>query len=443
MMLDSARAELGAIETVNAVASGALSAIEACEAAIARIEALDGPINAVVVRDFDRAREAAREADTRIAKGKRAPLLGLPMTVKESFDIAGLPSSWGLSHAANFIPEKDSAVVSRLKAAGAVILGKTNIPPQLADLQADNPVYGRTVNPHDAERTPGGSSGGAAAALSAGMVAAEYGSDIGGSIRTPAHFCGVWGHKPTFTVVSPEGHVYPGTDGARPAMAVVGPLARNADDLDLLLTVTLDRPLPRNPKPLADTRFLYAADHPLIPTASGVRQVHEMAVAAIEKAGGTVIRAHPLLDEIFAYHADYMRMLGIAMAMGAPGPDGRQATAADWFALCDQQARCQRTWRALFGEVDFVLAPVISTTAHGHYGSMPLTERSITIDGTDHPYGNVFTWAGFATFPGLPSTSTPLGMDGHLPVGIQVIGPDHADHDCIAMASQIVKALDI
>ena len=237
--------EPGAIETAAQIRSGALSPLEAVDAAITRIEGLDGAINAVVVRDFDRARETAR----RMASPRPdQPLFGLPMTVKESFDVAGLPSSWGMAEFHGAIAQRDSAVVERLKRAGAVILGKTNVPPMLADWQATNPNYGRTVNPHDPERTPGGSSGGSAAALALGMVPAEYGSDIGGSIRVPAHFSGVWGHKTTWGVVSSRGQEFPGSDGREIELGVVGPLARNGEDLALLFEVTADRSLPRHDK---------------------------------------------------------------------------------------------------------------------------------------------------------------------------------------------------
>ena len=278
-----------ATATIAAIAAGALSPSEACEAAIARIEAQDGAINAVVVRDFARARAAAAALTTAGPQPSQR-LFGLPMTVKESFDVAGLPTSWGIADHAGNIATRDAVVVSRLKAAGAVILGKTNIPPFLADWQSDNPMYGRTVNPHDATRVPGGSSGGATAALASGMVAAEFGSDIGGSIRVPAHFSGVWGHKPTWGVIRSKGQEFPGTSGHDMALAVVGPLARSAEDLALLFDVAVDAPIPANPKPIAGARFLYIADHPLCPVSSAVRGPIEAAVAAIEAAGGLVER---------------------------------------------------------------------------------------------------------------------------------------------------------
>jgi len=228
--------ELTAVETADAVRSGKVSALEVCDAAIDRIEATDGPINAVVVRDFDRARAAAKALDADGAKGSDRPLIGVAMTVKESNNVAGLPTTWGFPDHANNIVDRDSVVVSRLKAAGAVIVGKTNAPVALADWQSGNPIYGNTVNPLDHSRTPGGSSGGASAALAAKMTPLEIGSDIGGSIRVPAHFCGVYGHKPTYGLVPGRGHDYPGTDSLDAALAVVGPMARSAEDL----AVTMD-----------------------------------------------------------------------------------------------------------------------------------------------------------------------------------------------------------
>ena len=200
---------------IAALAAKEITAVAICNAAIERIERLDGPINAVVVRDFDRARVAAEAADDAIARGERRPLLGLPMTVKESFNVAGLPTSWGVQGMKDWIADTDATAVARLKAAGAVILGKTNVAMWLADWQSDNPVYGRVNNPLDLNRTAGGSSGGAAAAVAAGMVPLELGSDIGGSVRVPAAFCGIYGHISRVTGLCPRAATAPaGFDGA-------------------------------------------------------------------------------------------------------------------------------------------------------------------------------------------------------------------------------------
>ena len=197
-------------ELVEALQARKISASELVEHAIARIESLDQRLNAVVVRDFDRAREAAKAADAALARGERRPLLGIPMTFKEAFNIAGLPTTWGFPQFKDFVPKEDALVVSRMKSAGAVIFGKTNVPLALADFQSYNDIYGTTNNPWDVGRSPGGSSGGSAAALAAGFGPLSFGSDIGGSLRVPAHFCGVYTHKPTIRS-GPDARIQPAT----------------------------------------------------------------------------------------------------------------------------------------------------------------------------------------------------------------------------------------
>jgi amidase len=431
--------EPGAIATAAAIARGELSPLEAVDAAITRIEALDGPINAVVIRDFDRARDTARSM-TAARPGRDQPLFGLPMTIKESFDIAGLPTSWGIEQHRGNVATRDAMVVQRLKRAGAVFLGKTNVPPFLADWQADNPIHGRTNNPHDLALSPGGSSGGSAAALATGMVAAEYGSDIGGSVRIPAHFSGVWGHKPTWGVITHEGQDFPGTGGHELALAVVGPLARNGEDLALLLELTLDRPLARRDRKLSECRFLYLDRHPLVDVDDGVREPIEAAVTAIGAAGAAISHDTSALPDLVAAHRDYLRMLNIAMSGGGPGPDGQQASTIDWFALLEAQAAAQRAWRGVFEKVDFVLFPPCAVPAFPHDQS-PLGTRTLQVNGQAMPVDSILAYAGMVTFPGLPSTVLPVGAAGHLPVGMQVIGPRFADRDCIAAATAIGQLL--
>jgi len=228
-----------ASQQAEALATGKVSSLELTDAAISRVEELDAQINAVVVKDFERAREVARQADASLRTGARLPLLGVPMTVKESFNLASLPTTWGIPDAAGWVPDEDAVAVKRLKDTGAIILGKTNVPIFLADWQSYNALYGTTNNPWDKTRSPGGSSGGSAAALAAGYVALELGSDIGGSIRVPAHFCGVFGHKPSTGLVPLRGHTPPRLP-ALPVtidLAVAGPLARSAHDLALALDI--------------------------------------------------------------------------------------------------------------------------------------------------------------------------------------------------------------
>ena len=197
-------------ETADALQARKISTVELTDHVIARIQALDQKLNAVVVRDFDRAREAAKAADAALGRGERRPLLGVPITIKESFNVAGLPTTWGIVAAKGFVPQEDAVTVARLKAAGAVILGKTNVPRMLADWQSFNDIYGTTNNPWDLGRTPRGSSGGSAAALAAGFGPLSLGSDIGGSLRVPPNFCGAYGHKPMYGIIPTRGHAPPG-----------------------------------------------------------------------------------------------------------------------------------------------------------------------------------------------------------------------------------------
>jgi amidase len=373
--------------------------------------------------------------DRRLAAGDTAPLLGVPMTVKESFNVAGLPTSWGFAEHRENVPTEDAVAVKRLKAAGAVILGKTNIPVGLADLQANNPNYGRTRNPVNLDRVSGGSSGGAAAALAAGMVPIELGSDIGGSIRVPAAFCGVWGHKTTYGALSGSGHNFPGTDGAGVAMGVIGPMARDADDLALELDILADIPLPRAPdRQLGDWRILMLARHPLARTAASIDGALETLAVALEKAGAKVDRTSDALPDLEAQHRDYMHMLNIAMTRGAATADRPEPTLAEWFDLGDRQARCKRAWNRLFENYDAVIAPTLGTTAFPH-DDTPLAQRQMIIDGDVTPFGVQFAFPGLATFPMLPATSVPIGTDPDgMPIGVQVIADTYRDHTAIAVA---------
>ncbi len=426
-----------ALGIAAAIRSGETSALAECEAAIARIEAGDGTINAVVVRDFDRALEAARAIDARVAAGDMAgALLGVPMTVKESFDVAGLPTSWGFTEHADYVPGEDAVAVQRLKRAGAVILGKTNVPVALADLQTNNPVYGRTRNPINPERVPGGSSGGAAAALAAGFVPLEIGSDIGGSIRLPAAFCGVWGHKPTYNALLSFGHNFPRTESCGVALNVIGPLARDADDLEALFEVmggdALARPAPRA---TGDWRILLLDPHPQVPVQASIREAIAATGKAFEAAGAVVDRESGLLPDLAAQSAHYIRMLLTAMSRGGPPPaGGSPTTLGGWFALIDAQAKCRRDWSRLFGSYDAVIAPIWGTTAYLH-DDTPLGERLLTIDGTAYPAAMQMALPGLATFPMLPATSVRIGTDADgLPIGVQVIADYNRDWTAIAVA---------
>jgi len=450
--LDYATASAG--DLAAALAAGQVSALELFDAAVKTIETKDGPINAVVVRDFDRALAAAKAADAALARGERRPLLGVPMTVKESHNIAGLPTTWGLAPFKGWTPQADSTGVTRLKAAGAVILGKTNVPPNLGDWQSDNPIYGRTNNPHDLGRSPGGSSGGGAAALAVGMVPLEFGSDIGGSIRVPAHFCGVYGHKPSYDLVPATGQAPPTLEGpsAGVEFGVVGPLARSAEDLELALSVLagpegdvaaayrLTLPAPRATS-LKDFRVLVLSAHPAASVDDEVLgPIHALA-DRLREAGASVADHSPLVPDLAACHQTYMSMLLTIMSRRAPGEGPpAQLDAFAWMSGRDAIARARAAWAELFGAFDVVLAPPFGTPAFPHDDHPEWGERSLTINGEATPYGAQLGWSGIATFPGLPSTCAPLVRTKcGLPTGVQIIGPRFEDLTPIAFAALVAR----
>ncbi|MFV0317551.1 MAG: amidase family protein [Microthrixaceae bacterium] len=432
-------------EQVAAISGGEMTSVEATEAAIARIEAGDGALNAVVVRDFDRALVAAAESDRRRAAGERPPLLGLPMTVKEAFDVEGLPTTWGLTEAADHIATEDAKVVQRLRAAGAVILGKTNVPPSLSDHQSSNPVYGVTHNPHGHGRSPGGSSGGAAAAVAAGFVVAEVGSDIGGSIRVPAAFCGIWGLKPTYGLIDKDGHYMPGFDSHSDELSVAGPIATSADDLDLLVGVLADHPVfePRFGD-LAGVRVAALADEAGVPISAEVRGAFEQCLESFESAGAVVDRS-PALPDVAAIQGEYVQMLLTIMGGGIPPVGQEPKTVRNWFDHLDEQARTRRAWTAALdvaasrGGYDAVLSPVFSTTAFPVDESDLLT-RQLDIDGELVPALSQLVWASVPIYAGLPSVVFPAGMgsDG-LPIGLQLMGAHHRDRELLALASHVAQ----
>ena len=440
-------ATAGAGQMAAALAARTVSAVELFEAATQRIEALDGPIKAVVVRDFDRARDAAKAADTALARGERAPLLGVPMTVKEAFKVAGLPTTWGLEAARGWIATTDAAAVARLKAAGAVILGKTNVPPMLSDWQSANPVYGRTNNPHDLSRSPGGSSGGSAAALATGMVPLEFGSDIGGSIRVPSAFCGVFGHKPSYDLVPQRGHTPPGLDGVGPALNVVGPLARSVDDLILALDVVagpadqeatgyrVDLPAPRHGR-LAAFRVLMLQSHPLAKVDSEVLGALDRLAGNLETAGVAVSRQSDLLPDLAAAHGVYLAILMTVMSRGGPRPPGL-IDAHQYLGALDGQLAIRRRWGALFEAFDVVIAPTLGVAAFPHKDG-EWNERTLTVDGQETPFAAQLVWPGLVTVANLPATAVPIGKTrGGLPIGAQIIGPYLEDRTTLAFAKLI------
>ncbi|MGW4310723.1 amidase [Streptomyces californicus] len=471
---DSAEKLMGALR------SGEVSSVELTDAAIDRIERYDRDINAICVPDFDRARAAARDADRARARGEDRPLLGLPVTVKESYDVAGLPTTWGIPLYRDHVPAEDAVQVARLKEAGAVVLGKTNVPLWLQDLQSYNDLYGTTNNPWDHGRTPGGSSGGSAAALACGFGALSIGSDIGGSLRTPAHFCGVYAHKPTLGLAASRGMVPP-TAPALPVeldLAVVGPMARTARDLTLLLDVmagpdpltagvahTVTLPPARHER-LRDFRVLVLDAHPLLPTGAAVRSAVERVARALTDGGARVERHSPLLPDLAEAALVYMRLLAAGSSAGFSderyelvraraarlAADDRSLDAARlrgtvlshraWLGVNQRREAHRHGWRRLFTEFDAVVCPVSPTAAFPHDHELDPLERLIAIDGVDHPYFDQLVWAGLPTMPGLPATAVPAGRSPEgLPVGVQLIGPMYEDRTPLRLAELLEQVM--
>src|SRR6201996_8555832 len=312
-----------ATDVAAAPAAKKVSAVELAQDVIGRIERHDGKINAVCVHDFDRGLQAARAADAARARGETGPLLGIPLTVKESYNVAGLPTTWGNPAQKDFVPTEDALSISRIKHAGGVLLGKTNVPLGLGDWQSYNDIYGVTNNPYDLGRTPGGSSGGSSAALAAGYGALSLGSDIGGSLRVPAVHCGVYAQKPPFGRVPSRGHTPPPMPPLPfdRDLSVLGPMARSAADLALLLDVIAgpdpleagkgyQLALPRaRHDAMKDFRVLLIDTDPVMPTSTVVRAAIEQLAVHLGKAGVAVTRQSPLLPDFAASTRLYMRML--------------------------------------------------------------------------------------------------------------------------------------
>lgn len=463
-------------EVVEALCSRQISAVEVTDHMIARIEALDRRINAVVVRDFDRARESAKAADAALARRERRPLLGVPMAVKESFDIAGLPKTWGIPAFKNWTSQEDAVTVARLKEAGAVILGKTNVPLLLGDWQSFNDIYGTTRNPWNLDRTPGGSSGGSSAALAAGFGPLSLGSDIGGSLRAPAHYCGIYAHKPTLGLLPLGGHRSPGAGPRDSDLSVVGPMARSAGDLALALDVLAGPdearggiacrpalPSARHQK-LKAFRVLVIDQHPLLPTAASIRSAIERLSQRLVKAGVKVGYESPLLPDRAEAARLYMRLFTAALSERSPlqqyqeaqavaaalKPEDNSLTAElargavlshrDWLAVDSARTRLQQQWSALFREWDVVVCPAMPTLAFPHDHTMPVAARQIEIDGEDYPYFDQLVWPEIATSPGLPATAAPIEVSGAgLPIGVQIVGPYLGEWTTIAFAELIER----
>jgi len=434
-------------------------------------EKYDGALNAVVVRDFDRARTRARAADRALARRQLwGPLHGVPMTIKESYDVVGLPTTWGVPAYKDRIATKNAAVVDRLLRAGVVLFGKTNVPLYLGDWQSFNAIYGTTNNPWDVTRAPGGSSGGSAAALAAGLTGLEAGSDIGSSIRNPAHFCGVFGHKPTWGIVPRAGQALP-WQTAPVDIDVVGPLARSADDLAIALAAMAGpdeidgagwqlRLAPARQKRLRDFKVALMLDAaPEIPVD---REVTDRLQALADFLGRQKVkvddRARPAIDtrEAFSVYvkllraatsdrqsdADFEKNVGIARGL-APDDESYYARATraviashrDWLAANEARYRMRLAWAEFFTKYDLLLCPAAGTAAFPHDQKGERHDRTLVVNGKRVPVTDHLFWAGYTGVSFLPSSAAPCGFTpSRLPVGVQIVGPQYGDLTCLAFA---------
>lgn len=473
-----------AYQSATAMARGIqerrIGCLDLLELHFERLKRHNPALNAIIVIDADRARARAREADVALAQGASwGPLHGVPMTVKESFDIAGLPTTWGVPALRDNIAAENSALVDALLKAGAVIFGKTNVPMLLADAQSFNAIHGGTNNPWDLSRTPGGSSGGAAAALASGMSALEMGSDIGASIRNPAHFCGVYGHKSSFGIVPQHGHSIPGAR-APLDMLVCGPLARSAEDLALSLNVIIG-PEPsersawsvRLPGPrktdIAKFRIALKLEDPNCPVDREVADRIQAIADAAARAGARVDdKARPTFDTLRA-HSLYLQL--VRGATGALLDDEAFATAQSqasqlarddetpearmlrgvvqghraWFAAHEERQRLRAAWAAFFEDYDVLLCPATAVAAFPHDRERPRNDRRVVINGREERYSVIFPgfWAGIANLPYLPATVAPAGRTAAgLPVGVQIIGPYLEDHTTIEFARLLARVTE-
>ena len=461
-----------ATEMAAAIASKEVSSREALEHLVARIERLDGPINSVVHWDLDRARAAAAAADEAVAAGgDLGPFHGVPLTIKDSFQTEGCTTTSGAPELADHVPTEDAAPVARLREAGAIPFAKTNLPIYAGDIQSYNDVYGTTNTPYDLERTCGGSSGGSAAALAMGFTPLELGSDIGGSIRTPAHYSGVVGHKPTYGIVPAHGQI-PGPPGtlSQADLAVAGPMARTTDDLAVALDVLAgpDRwnapawrlDLPRSTaESLGSVRIAAWLDDEACPVDVDTSRVLAGVVGSIEQAGGSVdTEARPGFTLAKAWDV-FSLLLFAALSGGHPKdkiehlagdtsdtPLGRvkRGTAArhrDWLSQHERRLQMRLKFEQFFDDYDVLLLPAGPRPAIGHDHSSQW-ERMVDIGGETRSYLDLFTWIAPAGLAYLPATVVPAGMsaDG-LPIGVQVVAPHLHDHTAIAVAGMIADAV--
>ncbi|MFT4769600.1 MAG: amidase [Glaciecola sp.] len=453
------------------IKAGKLSAVTVLEFYLDRIERFNQDINAVVALDTNRALARAVAADEAAANGEDwGPLHGVPMTIKDAWCTEGLVTVGGIPERRDFIPEENAVPVQRLVDAGAIVFGKTNVPFMSADLQSFNEIYDVTNNPWNLERTCGGSSGGAGAALASGLTPLELGSDIGGSIRTPSHFNGVFGHKSSYELITMRGHLPPGEKVlSEPDLSCAGPLATCVDDLEQALALLAGpapditaHPLPALPTPsfrdASHLRVAVWADDAFCPVETSIAEHIESAARTLENLGAFVDRnARPAIDPQ-ANHANYTQLLmsvigadtpeevrQMARDMVAAAPDDMsepmlqmRGIALDhkgWIIQHEIRQHTRVAWEAFFRDYDVLLCPCAHVPAFPHDHHPDMQARVIPVNGEDRPYTDILKWAGLTLNAYLPATAVPLGTtaDG-LPVGMQISSRYLGDRTTLAVA---------
>ena len=462
-----------ATEMVRSLRARKISATELLALHRERIERYNPRLNAIVTLDLDRAQEAARQADA--SESRTNSLCGLPITIKDNLDVAGLRTTAGLPFRKEVAPaERDATVVSRLKNAGAIVMGKTNIPPAASDYQSINPIFGRTVNPYDAARTPGGSTGGGAAAVAAALSSLEIGTDIGGSIRVPAAYCGIYGHKPSETLVPRDGQQrdFPVPNPAKVAN-VQGPLARDAADLELALdliagpmagedvawTVTLGA---ARHERLADYRVAILPPIPWLPVDDEITGALESFASTLTRLGARVVVAQPAsFGDLREYYRRYSVMIGATLSTAYEpafiaemarrsiedefGPGifaAMQSSARDYLIWLDQREVHRASYRDFFKAHDVLLAPISPVFAFPH-DDRPFPERVLSVNGADVPYGRLGVYPSLAGHAGQPATVFPVRKSrSGLPIGLQAIGPYLEDRTPIRFAQLLAREVE-
>jgi amidase len=431
-----------------------VSSRELLETYLTRVDQLGPATNAVITLDREQAYAAAARADDAAARGEwLGPLHGLPITIKDAIEVAGMRSTGGATELSSHIPSVDAPSVTRLKNAGAIVFGKTNVPRWSGDLQTFNDLFGTTNNPWALDRIPGGSSGGPAAAVACGFTAFELGTDIGGSVRIPAHCCGVFGLKPSYGVISQRGYLdHVGGGHTDADINVFGPLARSAEDLELLLSVLAgpddDRALAWRlelPEPRRATAGDFSVgiwlDDPACPVDREELTVMQQAVDRLADAGARIEDAHPAVS--FAEQVELFGLL-VDAAVSVHRPDDQAESSGcshlAWLRGDERRAHLRRIWQEWFERYDALICPVMATPAFPHNQAGDWTSRTVEINGTTRPYDDLISWTGLIGVLGLPSAVPPVGRtSGGLPVGVQVVSPFLRDREAVQLAGILAE----